>query len=719
MWSQTSSAILFSSGKSDYQIIAQNSESVNEKKAVEIIQKYLQKVSGIDFSQNLNSKFKITVKNLANDLSEDAFRIKNDGQNIIIEGNKQGLIYGAYAFVEKVLGCRKYNPGEEAFCPSLEELNISLPLKIEEKPQFKFREVYSLAETDEEYMNWYKLHNLEERWGMWGHSFHKLVPVSYFDKHPEYFAFYNGKRNPTQLCLHNKEVFNIAVKTLEDAFAKNPEAAYWSVSPNDNAGFCECSFCSAANDKDGGKMGSVLKFVNKIAKRFPDKTFTTLAYTHTSNPPLKTKPQKNVIIFLSNIEVYRSYGVEKERSAAGFRNKLQGWKKKTHNIFIWDYYTQFTNFLAPFPNYFTIKRNLNYYQKNDVKGIFAQLNGPNYGDFAELKTYLLAKFLWNSEQNEEDLIDDFLKGYYKNSASFIKSYLDQLNNFNIKSRNRLDIYGNTVNNYDDYLTPENMEALSVLMDEAEKAAQDEELILQRIQRLRLSLDYTYLQQAKFYGIENHGIFIKEESGWLVRSGFRDRVQKFVDFAAKSNVHELAEGGITPSEYFTEWEQIFEDGVRENLALNAKIQLEYPFVPEYPSKKERTLVDGNPGYGDFSFGWLAFEQKPMIATLDLGKITAINTVEMNFLEDTRHWIIRPKSVQIEYSIDGQNYISLGMENLGFPLQSDTPQKINSAFKDLNIKARYVRVTAENQRKTPDFYSNKHRKPMLACDEIWVN
>ena len=130
MWSQTSSATLFSSGKSDYQIVAQNSESVNEKKAVEIIQKYLQKVSGIDFSQNLNSKFKITVKNLGNDLPEDAFRIRNEGQNIFIEGNKQGLIYGAYTFVEKVLGCRKYNPGEEAFCPSLEELNISLPLKL-------------------------------------------------------------------------------------------------------------------------------------------------------------------------------------------------------------------------------------------------------------------------------------------------------------------------------------------------------------------------------------------------------------------------------------------------------------------------------------------------------------------------------------------------------------------------------------------------------------
>ena len=45
----------------------------------------------------------------------------------------------------------------------------------------------------------------------------------------------------------------------------------------------------------------------------------------------------------------------------------------------------------------------NYYKKNNIRGVFAQLNGPTYGDFAELKTYLLAKYLWNPDLKEEDV----------------------------------------------------------------------------------------------------------------------------------------------------------------------------------------------------------------------------------------------------------------------------------------------------------------------------
>ncbi|MGZ5196650.1 MAG: DUF4838 domain-containing protein [Kaistella sp.] len=719
MPAQSSKTItLFSSKKSDYKIVLEDRESAYERRALEIIQNYLGKVSGVDFNQNASPKFRITVRNQENTRSADSFSIKNEGENIIIEGNKQGLIYGAYTFVEKVLGCRKYNPGEEPFCPSLNELTIPLPLKIEEKPHFSFREVYSLAETDQQYMEWHKLQNLEELWGIWGHSFHQLVPVAYFDKHPEYFAYYNGKRNPTQLCLHNKEVFNIAVKTLEEAFSKNPNALYWSISPNDDAGFCECRFCRAANLKDGGQQGSVLKFVNKIAARFPDKTFTTLAYTHTSNPPLVTVPKKNVIIFLSNIEIYRTFEVEKDASAELFRKKLMGWKNKTDTVFIWDYYTQFTNFLAPFPNYFTFRPNIKYYRKNNIRGVFAQLNGPTYGDFAELKTYLLAKYLWKPDLNEQHLMDDFLEGYYKNAAPYIKSYLEKLNTWSIESGINLDIYGNPVNSHDDYLTPENMEALSIIMDDAQKAAESDSLVFQRIQKLRLSLDYTYLQQAKFYGIEKHGIFIKEDSGWIVKPGFRERVSRFVDFAEKSNVKELSEGGSTPAQYWEEWQRIFESGVKDNLPLNTEIHLKHPFLEDYPAKKEKTLIDGNPGYDDFSFNWLCFYDKPMIATLDFGKQIPVKEVEMNFLEDLRHWIIRPKSVKIEFSTDGVTYKTLGRQQLGLSDESDTPKKVNAAFRTLNIEAQYLRITAENQSKMPGSAYTKFRKPMLACDEIWV-
>ena len=87
MPAQSSKTItLFSSKKSDYKIVLEDRESAYERRALKIIQYYLGKVSGVDFNQNAYSKFSITVRNQENTRSPDSFSIKNEGENIIIEG---------------------------------------------------------------------------------------------------------------------------------------------------------------------------------------------------------------------------------------------------------------------------------------------------------------------------------------------------------------------------------------------------------------------------------------------------------------------------------------------------------------------------------------------------------------------------------------------------------------------------------------------------------
>ena len=47
--------------------------------------------------------------------------------------------------------------------------------------------------------------------GYWVHTFDKLLPAEvYGEKHPEYYAYFNGKRHPgkaSQWCLTNPDVF--------------------------------------------------------------------------------------------------------------------------------------------------------------------------------------------------------------------------------------------------------------------------------------------------------------------------------------------------------------------------------------------------------------------------------------------------------------------------------------------------------------------------------
>ncbi|QEC73975.1 DUF4838 domain-containing protein [Arachidicoccus ginsenosidivorans] len=85
---------------------------------------------------------------------------------------------------------------------------------------------------DPAYLNWHGLHRFEDLWGIWGHSYNKLIPPSvYFKKHPEYYALVNGVRQPTQLCLSNPEVLKKVIDTLKIMMAENPDAIYWSVAP--------------------------------------------------------------------------------------------------------------------------------------------------------------------------------------------------------------------------------------------------------------------------------------------------------------------------------------------------------------------------------------------------------------------------------------------------------------------------------------------------------
>lgn len=714
---------LAQNGNSDYQILLADNATATEQKAAEVLQHYFYEVTRVQLlitrkreeAQSYISIGTTAISDKGN--SAVGFYIKNEGKEIIILGGAgKSTLYGTYYFVRNYLRCQKWAPNEKAECPKIPDLKIQLPLAVEEKPSFAYREVYSTAENDPEYMDWYGLHQLDDLWGIWGHSFNQLVPSSFFSSHPEYFSLVSGQRRTDQLCLSNEQVLQLTLKTLEQRFKENPEAKYWSVSPNDNNNYCECDLCRKIDDEEGGPQGSLIRFINKIAFQYPEKTFTTLAYGAAIQSPLKTKPRSNVIVFLSNIDIYRNHSVATEPSAARFRTILKGWLKQTSRIFIWDYYTQFTNYLAPFPDVNNIGGNIKYYKSLDVSGVFAQMGGNTYVDQNELKTYLLARKLWNADLNDAELTEEFLKAYYGKAAPIINSYMLNLKVALQESGRRLDIYGNPVNEYDSYLTPQHMEDFSNQFDEAEKSAENS-TIRHRIQRLRLAFDYTYLQQARFYGLEKHGLFIRNKSGKLrVRKNLPLRVKRFVKQAETVGIKELSEGGASPADYYKEWERIFENGIIENKALGAKVQFHTPFIPNYPAKKEATLTDGMYGFDDFSYNWLLFENGFSV-TLDLSAEKQVHTVTVDFLQDQRHWIFLPQSVHIQGSPDRITYRKLA-EDVQFLTEEQYTTGTHRARFSVEENVRFLIVSAVSIPSLPSWKKDKNKKPLMGVAEIRV-
>ena len=170
--------------------------------------------------------------------SEDAYRLVVDDRTIRIEGYGKGLVYGAVEFLKKYVGIDYWGEGE-AYVPKHKELTIPAIDTIV-TPTFRYRQSQNyMLRTDPLYKTWYHLEEPSEVFvaNYWVHTCNRLLPASrYGAEHPEYYAYYNGKRNPgsaSQWCMSNPEVLEIVCQRLDSLFKAYPDRKMVSISQND------------------------------------------------------------------------------------------------------------------------------------------------------------------------------------------------------------------------------------------------------------------------------------------------------------------------------------------------------------------------------------------------------------------------------------------------------------------------------------------------------
>ena len=380
-------------------------------------------------------------------LPDDSFCLKTVGERLVIYGGKRGGMYGVYEILERFGGCRWYSSWCEVV-PTLDEFKVASDLDEKQIPAFLMREPfwYDMFNTEQAYRN--KCNGNQMRLsekeggrvrfggGLFVHTMDQFIPVKeFYDTHPEYFAEIGGTRRNgyVQRCLTNPDVLKITTERLLDRIRKDPTATMYSVSQNDVYNFCTCKECNAMAEKYGGQSGLLIWFVNQVAeaveKEFPNALIETLAYQYTRTPPVNIKPRHNVVPRLCTIECdfSKPLDVSKHPQNIKFVKDIEGWSSMTDKLFIWDYTTDFANYLCPFPNFGCLQGNVKFFRDNHVIGLMEQGAYQGYhAEFAELRGWLLAKLLWNPDQDIAPLYDDFFNGYYGKGAPFIRKYFDEL-----------------------------------------------------------------------------------------------------------------------------------------------------------------------------------------------------------------------------------------------------------------------------------------------------
>ena len=442
---------LFKDGQTDYTIVLSKDASATERTAANELKTLLGQISGATF--NVRTGTLIPQKAICvgwtaetgvtkSAADDEGYTYKTIGDNLYIYGgSKRGTMYGVYAFLERELGVRWFTssvtkvPRLRQY--ALPQLDHSERPVIRQRLDFYYEALrhydwaahnllntqYLLADT--------KYGKMDAYWGI--HTFKTLIPPeTYFNTHPEYFSVYKGKRSDkAQLCLSNSEMRRELTKNLKAVMAQKPGYWCYDVSQNDNPWPCECSRCAKLVRKYGGQSGAMIWFVNQVASEIkqthPDKFIGTFAYQYTRQAPSNgsIKPAENVVVRLCDIECCMAHPLEQCPQNRSFLDDMNAWSKITKNIYIWDYATAFRNYLLPFPNFDVLAANLRYFSRAGVIGIMEEgAHDAQWGEFSELKQWLIAKLLWNPEQDIDSLASIFIDGYYGAAAPHIKKYYD-------------------------------------------------------------------------------------------------------------------------------------------------------------------------------------------------------------------------------------------------------------------------------------------------------
>jgi hypothetical protein len=338
----------------------------------------------------------------------------------------------------------------------------------------------------------------------WVHTFYQingLLPVDqYFDKHPEWYSLIKGqrRREHSQLCLTNEEMRREMVRVVKERIRRNPGATMISISQNDWHGYCECPKCQALDEHEGTHAGTLIHFINAVAeeveKEFPGILIETLAYQYTRIPPRHVRPRRNVVVRLCSIECSFSETLAEGTNEANvsFRRDLESWSRISPQLYIWDYVTNFSDYLAPHPNFRVLAPNLRYFVKKGAIGIFEQGDsGCRVGHFVRLRAWYLAHLLWHPDADEKRLLDTFMNGYYGAAAPHLIRSIEVIDEAGRRAKVPVRCFTRDTGTW---LPLADLNRAWQCFDKAARAVAGDPILVERVRRERLPLDYVWLHR---------------------------------------------------------------------------------------------------------------------------------------------------------------------------------------------------------------------------------
>lgn len=145
------------------------------------------------------------------------------------------------------------------------------------------------------------------------------------------------------------------------------------------------------------------------------------------------------------------------------------------------------------------------------------------------------------------------------------------------------------------------------------------------------------------------------------------------------------------------------------------------APQYTENGPEGMVDRIFGTTNYRIGGWQGWQGDMKAVVELENERTVKLVGVNCLQNMRSWIFYPKSLTVEYSIDGKTWLPYGDKlevsgERGHDQQEKSTTQLFAVMKFAH--ARYIRITVENYGPLPGWHISAGEQAWTFIDEIII-
>lgn len=593
-------------------------------------------MQGLDPVPAVNSKVQFIEVKIDPGLGSD-YSIQKEKNKLILQANSRKTLYWLFYQYFQDLSEADSKVNGADLPPAIVSFDLSKKVNF----AFNYRDPHLKANLEKDYDVIVNTNNVEKDWGIWGHQLFNLV-----NKKPKdaYYSVVNGKLNKNQICFSNTATQSFLENYIIDNFGEDAKYKQnFVISPADNALVCTCDSCSKLGNTKGNASPAVIALVNKMATRFPNHQFFTIDYITVQTPP-KTSMPENTGVIISSIDIPRKVKLDRNnRQIREFEAKVKNWKRVCPTIYVWDYISNFDDYLTPYPSLSVSKATFDFYKSLQISGIFANGAGYEYSTFHALHTYVLAALMQDPTLDINQLVSRYCKFYYGKSGELVADYVIGLERVMQAKNIRLNLYSGIDKITGAYLDKGNFFKFYDTVDKIKNT--DEAEFAFRMNQLHTGLTYSAMQiQLANKFDKPYGLATQKANVIEINDDFREKYQTFLERFKTYDILVTRERGGSVSAYLKDVRtELIDEKLRTNLLNNNTLKVTSQLDEDY--KDTSILTDGIPGLAtNYHTGWMFVSAPNLTAEINIPNEDGRLEFQLNFLIDERLRLRAPEKVE---------------------------------------------------------------------------